>query len=313
MRVTGSTIAWAVLIVGGCFGASVAMPLATYTLALACFGLVHVGTELRFVDLRFSGRLYPIWRWIAPLLVAGFVARSAGLDGILEPNIAAGLELACGAGLMFACSRALRRRQGIALVAGATAMVGAVMAPAETMLAFAVLHNFTPLALVTEAVSRERRGSAFCLLAIGFVALPALIVAGWPADLLYAAGLYAPEYTILRVGGLEQHLGVYVPPALAQHDRAVDVFSAAVFTQCLHYAIVIHVLPRLLPATPTAGFVHWPKPPTFVVALSTVALVLIVPFWLNFSGARKLYGLAAMTHAWIEIPVLLLMLGGRSD
>jgi hypothetical protein len=34
--------------------ACVALPLATYTLALACFGLAHVGSELRYLDLRFG-------------------------------------------------------------------------------------------------------------------------------------------------------------------------------------------------------------------------------------------------------------------
>src|SRR5262245_38151617 len=39
------------------FVAAVALPLATYTTALALFGFAHVGSELRYVDYRFGGRL----------------------------------------------------------------------------------------------------------------------------------------------------------------------------------------------------------------------------------------------------------------
>ncbi len=48
------------------FAASVAAPVAVYTVTLAAFGLPHVLAELRFVDLRFSGR----WREAHPKLVA---------------------------------------------------------------------------------------------------------------------------------------------------------------------------------------------------------------------------------------------------
>jgi hypothetical protein len=45
------------LAVAAIFLAAVALPLATYTAALAMFGLAHVGSELRYVDYRFGSRL----------------------------------------------------------------------------------------------------------------------------------------------------------------------------------------------------------------------------------------------------------------
>jgi hypothetical protein len=55
-----SPVAWrapfaptaAVLALTAVFFSAVALPLATYTTALALFGLAHVGSELRYVDYR---------------------------------------------------------------------------------------------------------------------------------------------------------------------------------------------------------------------------------------------------------------------
>lgn len=313
MTETPLRIALAVAVIVGALVAAVALPLATYTLALALFGLAHVGAELRFVDLRFAGRLAPVMPRLAVLLAAGVAARLAGLSGVVPASIAAGAELLCGAGLVAASLPLLARRRVVAAGLGLALVAGAVAAPAVTLLGFAVLHNLTPVALVGEAVPRAARPRVLVALAVVFFALPALIASGLPAEALARLGALAPDATLLAVGTLDDHLGVYVPPALAARDWAVDAFCAAVFAQCLHYATVLHVLPRLLPAEARRGCLRWPSPPVFLAGLTVAALVLFALFVRDFARARRLYGLAALVHAWIEVPVLLVMLGGSAE
>jgi hypothetical protein len=47
------------------------------------------------------------------------------------------------------------------------------------------------------------------------------------------------------------------------------------------------------------------------VGLAVVAALSFGAFFLAFSDARAVYGLFALVHAWIEIPILLLALAIR--
>lgn len=293
------------------FAASVAAPVAVYTVTLAAFGLPHVLAELRFVDLRFSGRLARIGPALLVLLAGALLARIAGWAGLLAPPVAAGAELLCGAGLVFACLGLLRRRRVAVVAIGLALAAGAVLAPAVTLLAFAVAHNGTPLALVLDVTPANERRRRLALWAVPFLVGPALIVTGLPADLADRLGLWLPDLSPLGAGGFENHLGVYVAPALAGGSRAVDLFAAAVFAQTMHYGAVIHLLPRLVPAN-ARGRIPWPRPAVFAAVLAACGLVLLVLFRLDFPDARRLYGLAALIHAWLEIPVMMLMLGAVS-
>lgn len=293
------------------FAASVAAPVAVYTVTLAAFGLPHVLAELRFVDLRFSGRLARIGPALAVLLAGALAARIAGWAGFLAPPVAAGAELLCGAGLVFVCLGLLRRRRVAVAAIGLALAAGAVLAPATTLLVFAVAHNWTPLVLVLDVTPKAERARRLALWAIPFVLVPALIVTGLPADLADRLGLWLPDLSPLRAGGIENHLGVYVAPALAGGSGAVDLFAAAVFAQTMHYGAVIHLLPRLLPAG-ARGRIPWPRPAVFAAVLAVCGLVLLALFRLDFPDTRRLYGLAALIHAWLEIPVMMLMLGAVS-
>lgn len=300
-----------VAVIAASLVASVAAPVAVYTVTLAAFGLPHVLAELRFVDLRFSGRLARLGPALVLLLLGALLARIAGWAGLLGPSVAAAAELLCGAGLVVACLGLLRRRRAAVAVLGLALAVGAVLAPATTLLLFAVAHNWTPLALVLDVTPPAERARRLAFWAIPFVLAPVLIVSGLPADLADRLGVWMPDFSPLGAGGIESHLGVYVPAVLADGARAVDLFAAAVFAQTMHYGAVIHVLPRLLPAG-ARGRVAWPRPGVFAAGLAACGLVLLVLFRLDFPDARRLYGLAALIHAWLEIPVMMLMLGAVS-
>jgi len=140
--------------------------------------------------------------------------------------------------------------------------------------------------------------------------LPLLIATGLPCAILARLGLTMPEARFLASGPLVLNLGVFVPASLTWTDWALHAFSAAVFAQIMHYAAVIVLLPRLSRETPSRGMLpvsgrRWVKP-AIAAAAAGFALVFVGDYRL----ARQLYALAALVHSWIEIPVLLLALGG---
>jgi len=88
MAVSGAALLLAI------FLAAVALPLATYTTALAMFGLAHVGSELRYVDHRFGRRLGGgLVLWLVSGLVGAVAFRIFGMAGLMPYGVAIVLEL----------------------------------------------------------------------------------------------------------------------------------------------------------------------------------------------------------------------------
>jgi hypothetical protein len=173
------------------------------------------------------------------------------------------------------------------------------------LLGLAILHNLTPLGFFAEALDGERRRRALILLSIPLVALPLLIATGLPYEALARMGLEWPEARLLASGPLTFNLGAYVPASLVSSTWALHAFSAAVFAQIMHYAAVIVLLPRLAAQTPARWSSRW-----LVAGIGVAAAVLVIVFVVDYGLARQLYGLTALVHSWLEIPVLLLALGG---
>jgi hypothetical protein len=196
--------------------------------------------------------------------------------------------------------------------AGALAVVlfaGASFAPALTLLILAIAHNFTPLAFLADALEGPTRRRVMWAVMLPFVVLPLLIASGLPYELLARANLVAPDATLFSAGLLDDHLGTYVPARWIDSDFAVHMFSAAVFAQCMHYAVVIFVLPRLIPdSAPRQTILPWPGTARFAVYLTMFCAALAATFAIDYSVAKNIYTLAALVHAWIEIPILMLAL-----
>jgi len=297
-----------------CFLGCVAAPLGAYVTAIALFGFVHVGAEMRFVDRAFAARapkkLY--LRLAAPLAVA-LLARLSGQLGLAPPSLTLGVELVCGGVMAALTLMVLRRRRVVAATAAIALAAGAALAPFSTFLALAILHNFTPLAFVADCAPKAQRRRMLGWLLPAFVALPVAIATGWPGDFLERFGLLAPDASPMRAGPLEAHLTAYVPQNLLDTDWALPLFSAAVFVQTMHYAAVIHLLPRLVGDEPRPTLARWPKRAPFAVALGATAVLSAAFFLRDFGVARKFYALAALAHSWIEIPLLLLALERGGD
>ena len=292
-----------------------AFPLATYTCSLALFGLPHVLAELGWVRHRYAARLHPRAAWLVVGLLGGIVlgrvGRAAGFgsaSGWAPVELGLVLLLALGAlGVRDAASRA---RGGAGVLVVATALgVGLVRAPATTLLVAAMLHNWTPVGLLAEGLegAARRRAMLACVLVFGVV--PALLASGALPHLVARAGLSAPDAGPLTTGGLSAQLGAYLPAAWRGAPWARDVFAALAYAQCAHYAAVLHVLPRI---AESQGAPAWGGAGRRGLGAALAACgALTVAFVVDFAGARAWYGVAAALHAWLEVPALLVALGGR--
>ena len=294
--------------------ASVAWPLLVYSVSLAVFGLAHVLSELRYVDERFGARLGRrlVGRLVAllGLVVILRILRMGDVIGVQDWRMA---ELAVVGILAALVIPWLRRTSpplmalGIVTVLGLA--VGSLWAPVGTFLLLAVVHNLTPLGFLAEILPPGRRKVGLGLAIFCFLGLPLVIASGLPWRAVAAVGVSAPEFTVLSTGPLASHFKVYLPTFVQESSWALHAFSAAVFAQCMHYAAVIHVLPRLLAEqggeAGRMGIVPWPRRRTFVVSMAVASVVMLVAFVADFQDGRALYGIAAAVHAWVEIPILL--------
>ncbi|MDA0933714.1 MAG: hypothetical protein O3C51_09680 [Planctomycetota bacterium] len=303
---TRALLSWTALTLAAAF-AAVAAPLWTYAVSLALFGLPHVLVELRYVDRAFAPGLGR--RMVRAVLVGlGAIAllRGMGLLAIGAPLLRTQAELGVGAllaGLVVWFGAPLGSRAGLASVLVAASLaVGVVFAPVTTLVVFAFAHNLTPLGFLAAGLRGPHRTFALGLAGTAFLLIPLLIVLGWPGG---------PSSLTLEgppgVGPIEQHLGAFVPPAWQLESIALDLFSAAAYLQCMHYAVVLCVLPGLAPE-PRSGARVAPtlldevgKGPA-VLALGAVATV---GFALAFGSTRASYGVVAAVHAWVEVPVLI--------
>jgi len=177
-----------------------------------------------------------------------------------------------------------------------------------TILVLACLHNWTPLGFLADGLPADERRRGRWLVGVAFIVVPALIATGLPSRLL---GTAWQELTVLPTGSLASNLGAYLPSAVHHTDWAVQAFSAFVFAQCMHYAAVIGVLPRIAPggdgADAAIGLSRIPGRP-WLIGVVILSAVGFIGYTADFREARAWYAIIAAVHAWVEVPVLLLAL-----
>ena len=306
--------------VGGCALLATAAPLLTYTVTLAVFGAAHVFSELRYVEARFAARLADRLVWgigLMLLIVVGL--RLARALGWWTGTASIEAELAVVAGLGAIVLPTLAGAGLVPLLLGGAVVaavgIGLVTVPVWTMLTLACLHNWTPVGFLVEGLPSAERRHGLAMGVVAFLAVPVAIASGIPGAALAALGASWPELSVLPSGNLYSNLGAYLHVAVKDADWAVAAFSALVFAQCMHYATVIGVLPRIAPGGPGAptrsGLSRLPWR-WFWFGVGVLSLVGLVGYAVDFKVARRWYGLIAAVHAWIEVPVLLLALLGPS-
>ena len=278
--------------------AAIFAPLPLYLLALTLFGLPHVLWELRWIRQTYQAAIAPLvwWLWWGVLGIQALSRCSAWL-GIIPADITAWVDLLTLALLFMvaavtaACSRTFRAGVFASLAVGFAAALLWAINTGEVVVVLVVLaiaHNFTPLLLVTT-------GQRFHALAAkpvlwGLFSLPVLVVLT-----LLVVGKSVPDTT-----------GWWMPSEatwVQQHwaSAFTALLSGLVLAQCLHYYSVLRLLPTTL-VLPTAS--GW------LVGAIGVSVGLSAYFMVDFKAARQLYAVAAGIHAWLEFPLILLLLHG---
>ncbi|MDJ0522310.1 MAG: hypothetical protein QNJ90_09585 [Planctomycetota bacterium] len=281
-------------------------PLATYALTLAAFGLVHVLTELRYVDRRFSPRLpfglTATWLGLLALIV---LLRLVRLTDVTPLPHAEAAELLLVAVLAITALIPLRRatwpRRATGVLVIALLLAGALLVPVTTLVVLAVLHNLTPIGFLAERLRGNGRRAWLAGATVLFGVVPVALAFGVLGPPAYGGAGPLPA------GGLEDHLGVFVPAAWHARVDVAQLFAAAAYLQCMHYAVVIGLLPRLEPRAveTTRVYVRWPRARAWLPILGVAAVGGFVAYAASFGDARAIYGLFALVHAWVEIPVLM--------
>ncbi len=298
-----------------------AAPLPAYALSLALFGIAHVLVELRYVDGRFGARLNDRHgALILGVLALAVLTRTITWQGWIDPMGGLLVEL----GLVALLALTTLPHLGASRLAALTAMLvaaaiaaGSALAPLQTIVLLAVLHNLTPIGFLAERLGPGARTWRFAsVMLVLFVLVPVAIAAGATTQGLLALGWERSSSALPGVGTLAQHQGVFVPATWWEEDAAVRVFAAVTYLQWLHYATVIGVLPRALGPRDEPGNqprLPWPGARVLAVLVALLAIAAAYSFSTDFSGARAAYGVPAALHAWIEIPLLLIALSLALD
>ena len=291
----------AAAIVLGSAAAAVFAPVWTYALSLTLFGLPHVLVELRYVDERFAARIpRKLALGFGACLLGIVLMRACAILGLGTSGERIGAELLLGL-LLIAIALPLLGRNAtpLALLTGAALLLGILYAPAATLVTMALLHNLTPIGLLAERLRGTERQRAMWLAFVVFAAIPALLLNITP-------GMATPAGP-LSVGSLDDHLGAFVPQPLLGTAFSDRLFATAAYLQCMHYAVVLHVLPRLSHGMQKpVPMLPWPAPRTFLLVVATTGAMVAIGFAGHFTGTRQVYAMFAAVHAWLEIPVLLI-------
>jgi hypothetical protein len=275
-------------------------PVAASIGALALFGLAHTFLELRWVLARFQ-----------PIFTPAFLAATGSLATVIAVARLTGapkqVEIAAGFGIV-AVGLAHAGRTGrippTSVLVAASALTAAaalsLRTPGMYGIVLAHLHNVVTAMLVWQW-SKGRPGFRPALLT-AYALVPAAVLLG-ACDALLPAPAQPTGAAKLLAGSIvpPQHLGS------AMGVRIVAVFA---FLQLVHYGIWCWLLPRRSAPKPARTSARaTTKTPWLAVAVVATGLLALV-FRTDYATGRTLYGSLATYHAYLELPVVLVLLGG---
>ncbi|WP_106973526.1 MULTISPECIES: hypothetical protein [Streptomyces] len=279
-------------------------PTGLAVLGLAAFGLLHNVLELRYVAGRFAAVLAgPLLRLLL-VLVTGIV-----LCRLLPPSRASqSAEILLAYGLLAAaCRYGLRGRPRL-LAGSAVLLVGAGAAslafPAYHFVVLAHLHNVVPLLFLAEWSRRLPRGRAvFLAVQCGWVlVVPALLLSGLLDGLLSR-----------RSGGWTDRLAAaYTPPAWLTPEAGLRFLAVFAFLQTMHCVVWVWFLPRYAPEAAERFDARVPALRGVRAWLlgAGAGVLLALLFAVDYAQGRSLYAALASYHAYLEFPVLLMLVLG---
>jgi hypothetical protein len=272
---------------------AVAFPVATSIGALVLFGLAHTVLELRWVLARFtpvlSGRL------LAAAAAAATVIALARLAGA-PPQV----EIVAGFGLVaLGLTRLPARQAAVAAIALAVLLAASLRTPAMYGVALAHLHNVVTAVLLWTWAGPAKRTLRAGLLAC-YAVVPLLVLAGGAdAVLPHAIGHAGPSH-LLAAG---------ITPAWATTAMGVRIVAVFAFLQLVHYGVWCWLMPRRAPVADRMSADPTVRIPLIVVGALATGLLAFV-FRTDYATGRTLYSSLATYHAYLELPVVLVLLGG---
>jgi len=287
-------------------------PLAVYVFTIAVLGIPHVVCELRYCDQRFSARAPRSAVLAIGVLLIGIAGlRIAQGADALGARIAVPVELFAGVALTAAALWFMPRRRLLGAAIGCAITVGAVYAPISTFLVFAWLHNLSPLGFFAEVLGRRERRSTLIALLVPFILVPAVIASGVLQGAMRDWLGYSVATGPSLFGAGRSVLGAYLNGGA--FSAALPLFSAAVAAQVMHYFSVIVVMPQILQrqagAEVAPSLVRWPSWRSLYIGLAAFGVAMGAFNAIDYATARKVYGVAAAIHSWLELPIFLIALG----
>lgn len=161
------------------------LPLATYTVSLAAFGLPHVLSELRYVDRRFGRRMARQILVAAAIVLPVIVTiRCCAVFHLIPANLGVPAELAGVAVLALVCARGSSMQTCVALFVAAMLGLATALSPFTTAISLSILHNLTPLGFLWQIAPRTQRPGVMGVALLAFVGLPLLVATGLPREAL---------------------------------------------------------------------------------------------------------------------------------
>ncbi|MFG1807216.1 hypothetical protein [Streptomyces sp. NPDC049040] len=282
---------------------SLRMPAGTAVVGLASLGILHNVLELRYMAGRFEQVLHGPFLRLLAALITGIVlcrvlpASAAARDG--EILLAYGL-------LAVACVHALRRRPAVLAGAGAVIAAAATASlsfPDYHFVVLTHLHNVVPLVFLWDWSRQMRRGRrAFRAVQLCWVlVIPALILSG-AFDGLMGAGS----------GWTDRLSATYTPPAWQHTGAGLRFVTAFAFMALMHYLVWVWFMPRYAPDATAAFERRVPVLNTrraWALGLGAGA-ALAALFADDYDQGTSLYAALAAYHAYLEFPVLLMLILG---
>lgn len=295
------------------------LPAATAVVTLAALGILHNVLELRYLGGRFAGVLNGVFLRLLAVLITGIVVCRA-LP--IAPATRVAEIVITYAVIAVACAYAYFTHPGppssglpspgrrrpvaltVALLGVAAAAAVSLAFPDHHFVVLTHLHNVVPLVLVWEWSRQLPRPSRTALRAvqIGWVlVVPALLMAGVFDGLMAPATAWAGELA-----------PAYTPPGWLQSGLELRFLTVFAFMATMHYLVWIWFMPRYakvateeferrVPAI--TGWRAW------AIGLGGSAVIAVL-FALDRADGAALYATVATYHAYLELPVLLVLLLG---
>ncbi|SEG57973.1 hypothetical protein SAMN05216223_106378 [Actinacidiphila yanglinensis] len=279
------------------------LPAGTAVVGLASLGILHNVLELRYMAGRFGGLLKgPFLRMLAALITGIVLVRllppSTGTRAVEILLAYVLLAAACCYALR---SRPLRLAAALLVVAGAAAT--SLAFPDYHFVVLTHLHNVVPLVFLWEWSREMPRGrTLFRAVQCGWiVVIPALVLSG-AFDGLMGAGS----------GWTTRLSSSYTPPAWQHTDAGQRFVTVFAFMALMHYLVWVWFMPRYAPDA-TAAFEQRVPVVTgrwaWALGIGGTA-ALAVLFVSDYDQGTSLYAAIAGYHAYLEFPVLLMLVLG---